>query len=225
MTTNKSLYNGRTTAEWEAIAADYENNVEKKKAEILERTKDIAKAAKKGDLDKLRHANHMVASAFKSLDQAEDHLKEAQGIVETSKRYDAGYGAIQEFLEEMFLKDIEWHQDLVKQTEGMTFKEIYNKMGQNESVTMLARMSEEEARKIFRQDVNARYKKLVQQIEKKVGAVKEFRLERNDNMSLDGIVIGTEAAARINTIVAGGYNIQRAHYRTLVKVTKEVESA
>lgn len=38
-----------------------------------------------------------------------------------------------------------------------------------------------------------------------------------DNMELNGVVVGEEGKVTVNTITAGGYNIQCFHFRVLVK--------
>lgn len=42
------------------------------------------------------------------------------------------------------------------------------------------------------------------------------RIDYNPNKGFDGCFIGDKGRISINTIIAGGYNIQKAHYRTLV---------
>lgn len=62
-------------------------------------------------------------------------------------------------------------------------------------------------------------KKLIQTIEKKAGKIIDAEnLTTGKDGSINGKVVGDKATVEVETIYAGGYNIQRLHYRTLVKV-------
>lgn len=53
-------------------------------------------------------------------------------------------------------------------------------------------------------------------IKDKIGNILEVKkLEFNNNRGFDGIIKGEKGTININTILAGGYNIQKLHYRTL----------
>jgi len=50
-----------------------------------------------------------------------------------------------------------------------------------------------------------------------IGNITEVkRLEWNNKRGMDGQFVGEKGCININTILAGGYNIQKLHYRTLV---------
>ena len=60
-------------------------------------------------------------------------------------------------------------------------------------------------------------KELIFMIKGNIGNVEEItRLEYNGNRGFDGTIKGEKGTVNINTIVAGGYNIQKLHYRTLI---------
>jgi hypothetical protein len=58
---------------------------------------------------------------------------------------------------------------------------------------------------------------LVNRIKDVVGEITDAsKLEVNEKLNLDGYIYGTIGKAKVETIGAGGYNIQCFHYRTLV---------
>lgn len=214
-------FEGYTIEEMEAHVTSAEQDLAAANEDVIEQAKEIAKAAKKGDVAKIRHSNNMLTRAFARVETREGYLQEYKERLEIAKRHESGFGPILEFLEEMFKMDLSWHKKMREEHSGKTFSELMKTVTDgNKTVAYLIKMSEAEAEKTFRADKEMRFVKIKQQIEAKVGNVVEFDLDRNYNNSLDGYVIGDKATAAINTIVAGGYNIQRAHYRTLVKVEK-----
>ncbi|WP_346938130.1 hypothetical protein [uncultured Clostridium sp.] len=55
-------------------------------------------------------------------------------------------------------------------------------------------------------------------IKDNVGDIEKVeKLQYNNNKGFDCIIKGTKGTININTILAGGYNIQKLHYRTLVE--------
>ena len=60
-------------------------------------------------------------------------------------------------------------------------------------------------------------KELIFMIKGNVGNVEDIvRLEYNSNRGFDGTIRGEKGTVNINTIIAGGYNVQKLHYRTLI---------
>jgi hypothetical protein len=59
--------------------------------------------------------------------------------------------------------------------------------------------------------------KLQYQVEKKAGKVLKVDLYINSIGELNGTVQGEKATVNLTTILAGGYNIQRLHVRTIVR--------
>jgi len=74
--------------------------------------------------------------------------------------------------------------------------------------------------KVLDKDIENRYFKLINQVTKYCGEIINAEGLRITKGELNGIVIGTEGKAKIETIGAGGYNIQCFHYRTLIKEVK-----
>jgi hypothetical protein len=77
-------------------------------------------------------------------------------------------------------------------------------------------IDEEKLEEITMKDIEKRYIQLINQITKYTGKIKSADNLHFGNGELNGIVEGEEGKARVETISAGGYNIQCFHYRTLV---------
>lgn len=78
----------------------------------------------------------------------------------------------------------------------------------NQSEEVLYKKNEDEA--------TAYAKDLVHRIKDRVGEITNLEHIHFAGKALNGIVEGTLGSVRLETIMAGGYNIQRLHYRVLV---------
>lgn len=77
----------------------------------------------------------------------------------------------------------------------------------------------DEIQRMLHKEAIAKKQKFITNIEKKAGNILDGQLYMN-NGEINGVVIGDKAKVSVDTISAGGYNIQCFHYRTLVKVIK-----
>lgn len=71
--------------------------------------------------------------------------------------------------------------------------------------------------KLLDKEVKSKKVQFIARIEKKSGEIKDVNLTIGTDGSINGTVIGEEATVNVYSIIAGGYNIQKAHYRVLVK--------
>lgn len=82
-------------------------------------------------------------------------------------------------------------------------------------------IDEEELEKILLKDITSRYFQLIDQITKYTGKIQDASdLSIGNKGDLNGIITGEDGKAKVETISAGGYNIQCYHYRTLVNPIK-----
>lgn len=82
-------------------------------------------------------------------------------------------------------------------------------------------VDEERLNKELDKEVEAKYKNLVARIQEKAGDIVDATgLYIGGNGEINGVVIGTKNKVRVETITAGGYNIQCLHFRVLVHIIK-----
>lgn len=92
-------------------------------------------------------------------------------------------------------------------------KGYFSTKGVEHSMAVLAKDLDKEAK--------AMYDDIIERTNKIVGQITDVSyLEVNAKGNLDGYIIGTRGKAKVETIGAGGYNIQRFHFRTLIKPMK-----
>ena len=82
---------------------------------------------------------------------------------------------------------------------------------------------EEKLNKFLDKEVKAKYESLVRRITEKAGEIKDATgLYISKAGEINGYVQGNKNRVRVETITAGGYNIQCLHYRTLVNILKKL---
>lgn len=96
-------------------------------------------------------------------------------------------------------------------------------------VSAMCRYNDPEQRRLFlehtmEQEMNTRMLDLAQRIGKCVGRITDAAGLHIQNGEIAGVIFGEIGSASIQTIGAGGYNIQRYHFRTLVHPLEQYET-
>ncbi|PGT90007.1 hypothetical protein [Bacillus thuringiensis] len=212
--------------EYKKSILDY---VKEKEADILDygkkMPKALEKASKKGDWSDVKHLNHMIEMCLRTKSEWEAKLPDANHHIRRAGWLEAGHKPIVDFLERAFQWDMRWYRGLVKKygANVMTSSERIKLINAGEISKIdstFALKTIEEAERSFRLDMRTRYESLVKRVETKAGKiVNATGLHINEKGGIDGIVECEDGDVHVQTIPASG-EIQRFHYRTLVKVAK-----
>jgi hypothetical protein len=191
--------------------------------EIQGLSKDLAAAAKKGDMSRVKRINRSITKLFELITQMEGYKANHEEAAAAAEKEEQGHGPIMEFLNDLYEQDVKWHAELKADYKEKGYKhyiQLVSKKQITKTVFDFARMTEKDAKDLFKRDINIRYMRLVHKVSEKVGEIQSINVRRNTNQQFDGLVTGTKGQAQLTTVLAGGENIQRLHYRTLVKVVK-----
>lgn len=149
----------------------------------------------------------------KKLDEAITETKRLNEIPEQLKKLQA------ELVEKIIASEIRYRERMYKDEAEMDHKEFIKKYSWREREYYMGR-SQKDFREMVVKDANYEAKMwvldLVNRVEKKVGQIISWKLWFASK-ALNGYVEGTKGSATIETIFAGGYNIQCLHQRVLVK--------
>jgi hypothetical protein len=75
--------------------------------------------------------------------------------------------------------------------------------------------------KVLEQEANRKYDFIIERTNAIVGKITDAsNLKVGAKQDLNGFIIGTKGRAKVQTIGAGGYNIQCYHFRTLINEMK-----
>lgn len=77
-------------------------------------------------------------------------------------------------------------------------------------------VSDAEIEKRAKRDSDFYVLDLIRRVTKKVGAIQDYRNLTVNGPAINGVIIGEKGSTRLETIIAGGYNIQREHYRVIL---------
>jgi hypothetical protein len=89
--------------------------------------------------------------------------------------------------------------------------QYYKEKDELKSIVII--LTEEETKEMY----DMMLKETIMILKDRIGNIEKVDyLRTNNNKGLDGRYIGEKGTITINTILAGGYNIQKLHYRTLI---------
>jgi len=114
-------------------------------------------------------------------------------------------------------------QEFYKEIKGLSFNERQNRISDfyymhgKTNVSFAEDNSQDQIKSHIEKDAKSRKAQFIARISKKVGDIKEANLTMGVDLSINGTVVGDKGKATVYSIIAGGYNIQKAHYRVLVK--------
>lgn len=156
------------------------------------------------------------------------HLKRYDAYQEFSKELD---NQVKEAKKQIGVKEgmmTSRAQDKILKEMGLDYKTVAEKKANfaGHTVIEMCRFRNQKDREDYLEKVLEAEKKrklldLVYRIKDVVGEITDARgLEINRRLNLDGIVIGNAGKAKVQTVEAGGWNIQCFHYRTLVNPIK-----
>lgn len=81
---------------------------------------------------------------------------------------------------------------------------------------------QQELKKIIKKESERKKKNLLNRIQSKTGEIVTASLKIGGNNELNGTIVGRKGKVEVETIYAGGYNIQCLHFRVLIKEQKKV---
>ena len=129
--------------------------------------------------------------------------------------------AEKELAERWYEKQIEFLDRVREFSKTHTGKETINKFGMTIYNWIRFGRTNEEVRKDTADSARYYVMDLYRRVKNITGDVIDVSgLTLNTDHALDGVVTGKLGKARVETIIAGGYNIQCEHYRALVKEIK-----
>ena len=196
--------------EWKNKVLDWVDENAHRKAELVKSTKeDIEKEVQRFYPDDVKQQER-IAGMFKRLGEEEDYYTRAFATAR-AERLEAELSETEMYQECQYLvRDLEELKSIRKHTKGF-------------GIDSKGNYDREDLKKALDQEAEHKYDEIVDKVQKYVGEITNAsNLSVGAKGELNGIVNGTEGSARVETIGAGGYNIQCYHFRTLVNPIRKM---
>lgn len=162
-----------------------------------------------GAKDKLDEAEQIVKNWQDKLDrQIKIELTLSNEVPEAFKQARA------ELVEEWVASDIRAREAMIQKKKELSYKDFRKLYRYTEEESL--RHTDEEFRKIEEREADMWLINLYNRVKEITGEVTDCRYLHWGGKCLDGYVVGKAGKAKVETIGAGGYNIQRYHLRVLV---------
>lgn len=142
-------------------------------------------------------------------------------ILNQVSEYEKEYKEVRKFYDNAKYGDPSYKEYMDKYKQGMNLlRRKYSQLAQS---LAWKKDKEEELNKILDDEEKSKVLDLIRRVTKVVGTITDASMLTigRQNGELNGYVTGTEGRCYVETIGAGGYNIQVFHYRVLVKKIRE----
>lgn len=198
--------------------------IAKKKATIEKKTNWISKKIEAQDIYEAKWLTEDVMRLRKECEHAMGVIESLQHEIEKNNRQEKEIEnlpamvkkLINELADKWIAEDIARQVELVEEREKIGKREFYKAHQQHLMDLKLVDESIEQI--VYRGKEDAKYFAidLICRIKKAAGEIESWRYLTVSGYALNGIIKGEKATVRVETITAGGYNIQRLHLRVLV---------
>lgn len=198
-----------------------EEAVEKKKKSIARLEKEIAnwtgsEYMKEVRQDDLSRRNQELQDKEKTLQNWKKKLEEVNDTDKVIREIPEQLHKLMEQIREEMIKDRTQYRDTMKKDYAEMERKEFIKKYKYTDFYKVYYQTDEDIAKEARRDSKYYIIDLVQRVTKKVGEITKWELW-DAGSELNGWVWGTRGSAKIETILAGGYNVQCLHTRVLVK--------
>ena len=172
-------------------------------------------------------ANRLIEVSFKEYEVTKEELQKLY-VTKTDfktrekkiiRRYEDS--ELDNIIEDSYLNDIASYQIRQRYIEDFREKYFTTDLMVIDKIIDYNTINFEALEKILNNEVEAKKEMFIERIKEVVGVIEDLTdLSIGDNGEINGIVIGKKCKARVQTIGAGGYNIQCYHFRVLVNKIK-----
>ena len=159
----------------------------------------------------------------KELPEIDALIEKYKGMLEQNLKEDELFSTFpevfkqleKELFERWFKWDVERKEFLTKELHELGYKVFINRY-KHSNYNLVKYTTVEQLRADNEKQAHAFLIDLYRRVNAITGEVTDYSDVRLYGPALNGIIIGKAGKAKIETIIAGGYNIQREHYRVLV---------
>ena len=135
-----------------------------------------------------------------------------------------GEEAIELFLNNWIDKSVAAHLALKEEHKAIKDRKeklkFLSGLTKSDALILTSGVTEKGLREMFTKEAAQKKAKFISGIEKKAGKILDVSGLHIHKMEINGQVIGENGIVSVTTVMAGGYNIQSTHYRTLIKLVK-----
>jgi hypothetical protein len=204
-----------------------ESTIEYHGKEVIRLAPKVGMYAERGDVKGSADIAKRIVSEYKTIEKAKKEIKELKEELKEAEIQESknSNDPIDQFLALWRAEATKYYTDLrakyLELRAGADKEELkkFNKDVTKNDKNIIVSMSDKTfLEKILDQEVVAKKKAFVAKVEEKAGKIQDLKkLYVAGDGSINGFATGSERTVEVETILAGGYNIQKLHYRVLVK--------